>query len=339
MRALIFLVAAAASAAMIEQVAGGGAAQTGRATEVKLVEPFAVAFGVNGDWYICEYKGEKITKIDRAGHASTFAGTGSAGYSGDNGPAVKAQLKDPHGIVISNGRYMYVADTLNHVVRRIDMRTATITTVAGTGQPGFSGDGGPAVKAQFNGAFGIDVNRAGDRLYVADLNNKRIREINLRDGTVITVAGNGSSGVPQDGAVAREAPLVDPRAVAVDSKGNIYILERRGNALRVVNRQGRVRTLIAPGQVQPDMKGPKHLCVDRDDSVIIADAENHLVRRYTPGDGKLITIAGTGNRGDKIAAGNPLETELARPHGVAVAPNGDLYISDSYNHRVLRMRR
>ena len=318
---------ACAQAATIEPVAAG----------LKLVEPFGVAFDRTGALYICEYKGEKITKLDRAGVASAFAGTGVASYGGDGGPAGKAALRDPHGLLISR-ETMYIADTLNHRIRKVDLKSGVISTIAGTGEAGYSGDGGAATKATFNGAFGIALSSSGDRLYIADLNNRRIRMIVLETGIVTSIAGNGTDGVPADGAVAAESPLQDPRAVTVDSKGNVYILERRGNALRVVDRQGKIRTLIKPGSVTPDMNGPKHLCVDRQDNVIIADAENHLIRKYSPRDGSTVTIAGTGQKGDHVDPGDALKTQLNRPHGVYVDPSGELYITDSYNHRILKMK-
>jgi DNA-binding beta-propeller fold protein YncE len=324
---LLLLSCAAAYAATLEPIASGE----------KFVEPFGIDFDRAGNMYVCEHKGEKITKIDKAGKATSFAGTGTAGLGGDGGPASQAQFKDPHGLVIRRDQ-MYIADTLNHRIRKIDMKTNVITTIAGTGEPGYSGDGGPAVKAAFNGTFAIALSKRGERLYVADLNNRRVRAIDLKSGIVTTVAGNGQRGVPQDGARAAESSLVDPRAVAADSKGNLYILERGGNALRVVDPRGMIRTVIAPETVQPNLNGPKHLCVDRDDSVIIADAENNLLRRYTPKDGKTITIAGTGKQGTTIVPGEPLKSELTRPHGVTIDRSGVLYISDSYNHRLLRMR-
>jgi sugar lactone lactonase YvrE len=317
-----------AHAASIEQVAAG----------LKLVEPFGVAFDRSGALYICEYKGEKITRVDRKGTAAAFAGTGVASYSGDGGPASQAALRDPHGLLIGPGDVIYIADTLNHRIRKVDLKSGAISTIAGTGEAGYSGDGGPATKATFNGVFGIDLNRSGDKLYVADLSNRRIRMIALKTGIVTTIAGNGTDAAPSDGAIAAESPLQDPRAVAVDSRGDVYILERRGNALRVVDQKGKIRTLIKPGSVKPDLNGPKHLCVDREDNVIIADAENHLVRKYSPGDGATVVIAGTGQKGDHIEPGDPLKTQLNRPHGVFVRPSGDLYITDSYNHRILRLR-
>lgn len=327
-----------AAGARIEPIAGGTQTAAGApASEVKLTEPFAVSFDSKGNWYICEYKGQRILRVNKDGSTTVVAGTGTAGFSGDGGPAVQAQLKDPHGIVITKDDQMYIADTLNHRVRRLNLKTGKIDTVAGTGEAGFSGDGGPAAKAQFNGTFGIDLSADERKLYVADLNNRRVRAIDLRSGIVSTVAGNGAAGVPADGAKAAESPLMDPRAVAADAKGNLYILERRGNALRVVDRDGKIRTLVGPGTVKPDMNGPKHLTVDRKGRVVIADAENHLIRRYDPATRQLTTIAGTGAKGNKVIAGDPLHSELNRPHGVTVDRNGVLYITDSYNHRILRL--
>src|SRR5262245_2486015 len=329
-----------AGAATISCVAGCGQGTENTALGAKFVEPFAVAFDKQGNWYVCEHKGERIVRFDRAGKSSVEAGTGQTGYSGDGGKANQETLFDPHGIVITADQQMYVADTRNHTVRKIDLKTGFISTVAGTGKAGYSGDGGPATKAEFDGTFAIDVDPTGRNLYVADLGNKRVRRIDLKSGVITTIAGNGEKGVPQDGADAPASPLADPRAVAADSKGNVYILERGGNALRVVDRKGKIRTLIAPAAamtVVPDLNGPKHLCVDRSDNVIIADAENNLVRRYDPKTGKTVTIAGTGQPGKEIVTSDPLKTQVSRPHGVFVHPSGALYISDSYNHRILKL--
>jgi sugar lactone lactonase YvrE len=337
--AVLFLAAAVhLAAARVDHMAGGNVESSpAPARDIRLIEPFAVDFGPDGEWYICEFKGERILRVDRSGSASVFAGTGQPGNIGDGGDAAKAMLRDPHGIVIAKNGTMYVADTLNHTIRRIDLKSRIITTIAGTGEKGAGGDGGPALKASFNGTFGIALHPGGDRLYIADLANRRVRALDLRKGTVQTLAGNGESRAPADGNAAQSSPLVDPRAVAVDSKATVYILERNGNALRRVDAAGRIYTVISPGAVQPDLNGPKHLCIDRQDRVIIADAENHLIRRYDPKTGQTTTIAGTGRKGDRIDPSDPLKTELNRPHGVTVDRSGALWVSDSYNHRILRI--
>jgi len=341
---LLVTVCLQADAATITCVAGCGEGSEDTALGAKFVEPFAVAFDKQGNWYVCEHKGERIVRIDNAGKASLLAGTGQTGYSGDGGKAAQATMFDPHGIVITADQQMYIADTRNHTVRKIDLKTGIISTVAGTGKAGYSGDGGPAVKAEFNGTFAIDVDPKERNLYVADLGNRRIRRIDLKSGIVTTVAGNGEKGVPPDGADAAASPLADPRAVAADSKGNVYVLERGGNALRVVDKKGKIRTLIAPAggastanTVVPDLNGPKHLCVDRNDNVIIADAENNLVRKYDSRTRRTVTIVGTGRPGKEIVGSDPLKTQVHRPHGVLVHPSGALYISDSYNHRILKL--
>jgi DNA-binding beta-propeller fold protein YncE len=221
--------------------------------------------------------------------------------------------------------------------------------VAGTGEKGYSGDGGPALQAKFGGLYCLAFDAKGENLYVADLDNRRIRAIHVKSGIVTTVAGNGEKGVPKDGAEAKSQPLVDPRAVAVDSKGNVYICERGGHALRVVDPAGRIRTVAGTGKaglagdggpaLSAQMNGPKHLSVDADDSVLISDTETHTIRRYSPKDGKIARVAGTGKKGASGAGGAPEQCELARPHGAMVGPRGAIYISDSDNHRVLRIEK
>lgn len=292
--------------------------------DIKFDEPFGVAFDKAGNTWVIEFKGNRLIRLDKAGKANVVA-EGSA-------------FREPHGVVINHEEQIFIADTHNNRVLKMDVATGKTSTVAGNGEKGFSGDGGPATKAAFNGIFAIDLSPKGDMLYIADLSNRRVRRVDLRSGIVTTVAGNGERGVPVDGAKAAGSPLVDPRAVTADGKGNVYILERNGNALRVVDRAGRMRTLIKPGDITPDLKGPKHLCLDRNGDVIIADAENHLVRRYSIKTGKTTTIAGTGEKGDRIDAANPRQTLLNRPHGVFVHKDGTLYITDSYNHRILKVR-
>jgi sugar lactone lactonase YvrE len=331
-------------------VAGGGTGGDGsKALDAKFVEPFAVGFDKAGNMYIAELSGGRILKVNTKGVLTTVAGALNAkGYAGDGGPAAKAQFNGMHHLVVAPNDDIYIADTWNHCVRKIDAKTGTITTIAGTGKKGFSGDGGPATKAEFGGIYSLDLDAKGERLYLADLDNRRIRVVQLNTGIVTTIAGNGQNGVPEDGAAAKTAPLVDPRAVAVDAKGNVYILERSGHALRVVDPAGKIRTVVgASGKAGATgdggdakiatLNGPKHLCIDLDGNVLIADAENNLIRKYLPAEGKIVRIAGTGKQGAAGTGGPPDKAELARPHGVYVHPSRTLYITDSYNNRIVRI--
>src|SRR5205823_6268675 len=183
-----------------------------------------------------------------------------------------------------------------------------VTAFAGSGKKGYAGDGGAARTADFSGIYSIAFSFAGTLLYLADLENRRVRVINMKSGMVDLVAGNGQKGIPPDGTTAKTVALVDPRAVTVDRKGNVYILERSGHALRVVDPEGRIRTVAGTGKVgsglgdgdplKAQFNGPKHLCVDLDDNVIIADSGNHRIVKYAPKDKKLSLVAGTGKKGD-----------------------------------------
>ncbi len=349
--ALAFLLSftASAFAAKIELLAGGGIRESGApATQCVLREPFGTEFLPDGTLAIVEMvSGNRLLRVDKKGIMHVIGGTGVKGFSGDLGDARKAQFNGVHNIAVTPEGDIFLSDAWNYRVRNIHGRTGTITTFAGTGKKGFSGDGGPAVKAEFGTVIQVALDPAAKNLYVADIDNKRIRRIALDSGIVETVAGNGKAGKPADGAVAKSAPLSDPRAVVAAADGSLYILERNGNALRFVDATGKIKTVAGTGAkglsgdggpaLEATMNGPKHLCLDRDGSVLIADAENQVVRRYDPKTGLITRVAGTGVKGNAGLDGDPLACELARPHGVTITPDGKLIITDSYNNRVLRI--
>jgi DNA-binding beta-propeller fold protein YncE len=340
-----------ARADKIVLVAGGGTAEDGApAIEAKLLTPFGVASDGSGNLYVVEYTGQRARRIDSKGIISTIAGSGRKGSVGAGGPAKDAEFDSPHNLAVTQNGDIFVADTMNNRIVKVDNRSGLLTVVAGTGEHGFSGDGGPAVKAKFGNIYCATLDPRGERLYLADLDNRRIRVVDLKTGVVTTVAGNGRKGVPEDGATAVEAPLVDPRAVTADAKGNVYLLERSGHALRVVDQQGKIRTIAGTGKAgasgddgdakMATLNGPKHLCIDADGNVIIADTENHLIRKVIVSEGKIVRVTGTGKKGAAGIGGPPLEAELNQPHGVYVHPKtGDLYIADSNNNRILKIER
>jgi NHL repeat len=343
--AFLVLLVGPAHADKLVLFAGGGTGDDGvAATKARLVEPFGIDFDMAGNAYLVELKGERVLRIDPMGIFTVIGGTGAKGASGDGGPARKATFNGMHSLAVTPDGTIYLADTWNNRIRKIDPKTGTIAAFAGTGKKGYAGDGGPALDAQFGGVYCVAFNADFSKLYVTDLDNRRIRVIDMKSGIVSLVAGNGEKGVPKDGADAKSAPLVDPRAAVVDRKGNVCILERSGHALRVVDPQGTIRTVAGTGKPgntgdggdarTATLNGPKHLCIDEHDNVVIADTANHVIRKYTPADGKIVRIAGTGKKGDSANGGMPLGVSFNEPHGVHVRKGGVLFIVDSLNHRV-----
>ncbi|TWU17640.1 Serine/threonine-protein kinase PknD [Novipirellula galeiformis] len=325
----------------IELVAGGEVDATEvDARTARLFEPYGVAFDKMGSTWIIEMsQGNRLLKIDPQGSLHHVAGQREAGFSGDGGLALNAQFNGPHNLVIRPEGQILIADTWNGRIRQFDPSTGKIGSLAGFDVP--------SERARKRGAYCITLDFSGTKLHVADLG--QVHEIDLTTGIARVVAGNGTKGVPVDGTLATASPLVDPRAAAADRLGNLYILERGGHALRVVDADGKIRTVVNAAGTRGNngdggnalaatMNGPKHLCIDNDNRVIIADAENHLIRRYDPSTGTIERIAGTGEKGSQGVGGPPLECQLNRPHGVTVHPEtGELYITDSYNNRVLKI--
>lgn len=336
----------AAGEPVVELVAGAaspGATPLGGTLRM----PFAIGIDAQGDRFIAELQGGRVLRLDAAGKLATLAGTGEKGFAGDDGPAAKAVFNGMHHLVVLPDGNLLIADTWNCCVRKIDVRKGSITRFAGTGKKGFSGDGGPALAADSGGIYCLALDVPRKRLLLVDLDNRRVRVVSLADGRIDTFAGNGQKGVPQDGKLAKQSPLVDPRAVACDTAGNVYILERGGHALRVVGLDGRIRTIAGTGRKGPvaddvpalaaTLSGPKHLCVDPQGDVIIADTDNHAIRKLLLREGRLVRIAGTGQRGSAGVGGPALKLQLDQPHGVYAPADGTLFIVDSYNNRVLKL--
>ena len=295
-----------------------------------LNRPFGGDFDSQGRMWIVELEGGRVHRLAN-GVRKQVGGDGSKSYRGDGGSLGQATFNGMHNLAIAPDDSVYIADSWNHCIRRID-GSGRIKTFAGTGKAGFGGDGGPAAKAKFNYIMCITLNPSGEKLHVADLKNRRIREIDLKSDRVRTIAGNGQRGVPKDGAKATEAPLVDPRAVCSDKAGNVYVLERGGHALRVVRPDGRIYTVAGNGEKGNSdgrgsaarFNGPKHICADPAGNIYVADDVNHLIRKYEPKTGEVSTVLGRG------------KVKLSKPHGVTW-DKGKLYIVDSSNHRILRV--
>lgn len=333
-------------------VAGSGQqAPPCNAYELQLKEPFYAEMDPQGRLVIAEMaEGQRLLRVDKDGKVQQIAGTGRKGKQATGEQkALEASFDGVHNIAIHpiTGD-IYIADTWNCVVRKYDEKTGMISTIAGTGNKALSGDGGSALEADLGGIYCVALDPKGERLYLADLHNYCIRMVDLKTGKINLVAGNGKRGKPAEGGNAINEPLMDPRAVAVDRTGNVYVLERGGNALRVVRPDGKIWTVVnqtgkkglagADGPAQDcRMNGPKHIQIDRKNRVLIADAENHQVLRYDPVSNTTQRLAGVGKPGISGLNGPGRNAMLNRPHGVYELPDGDIVITDSYNNRVLKL--
>jgi streptogramin lyase len=348
---LCLLVASTVAQSRISTFAGTGqagyAGDTGKATHAQLNQPFGIVRGPDGALYICDTNNHVIRRVARNGIITTVAGTGKKGYSGDGGPAIKAELNEPYEVRFDRAGNLYFVERLNHLVRRVDRKTQIISTVAGTGTAGFSGDGGAAHRSQMNQPHSIQFDRAGD-LYICDILNHRIRKVMMKTGVITTFAGTGEKQATPDGAQIAGTPLNGPRALDFDNKGDMWLALREGNAVyRLDLRAGTIHHVAGTGKSgfmgnggaakEATLSGPKGLSIAPNGNVYLADTESHSIRMIDIRKGTLELIAGTGAKGDG-PENDPLQCKMARPHGVFVDRDGALYIGDSETHRVRVVR-
>jgi streptogramin lyase len=319
----------------------------GPAARARLNNPFGVVKGPDGALYICEVGNHVIRRIGPDGIISTVAGCGRRGYSGDGGPASQAELNEPYEVRFDRAGNLLFVEMKNHLVRRVDAKTKVISTIAGTGQPGFSGDGGPATNARFLQPHSIQLD-AADNLYLCDIGNHRVRRVDAKTGVVTTFAGTGAKAATPDGVKFAEAPLHGPRALDFDQAGNLWLALREGNAVYKLDlKAGTLHHHAGTGKKgftghggparTATLSGPKGLAIGPDGGVYLADTESHSIRRIDLKQGTLERVAGDGVRGDG-PEGDPLSCRMARPHGVFVDRDGSVFIGDSETHRVRVIR-
>jgi PKD repeat protein len=330
------------SSGIITTVAGTGTAgysgDGGQATSAQLDYPFGVAVDAQGNLYIADQVNQRIRKVS-GGIITTVAGTGTAGYSGDGGQATSAQLNNPIGVAVDGQGNLYIADYMNHRIRKVS--SGIITTVAGTGTAGYSGDGGQATSAQLDGPVGVGVDAQGS-VYIADQGNQRIRK--LSGGIITTVAGTGTAGFLGDGGQATSAQLNSPFGVAVDGQGNLYIADASNHRVRKVS-GGIITTVAGTGTsgysgdggqaTSAQISEPVGVAVDGQGNLYIADYDNQRIRKVS--GGIITTVAGTGTLGFSGDGGQAASAQLYYPHGVAVDGQGSVYLGDSFNHRVRKI--
>jgi hypothetical protein len=339
----------------IDTVAGTGergySGDGGPATKAKLNQPFHCDYDPAGNLIVAEAGNHCIRKIDlRTGDITTVAGTGKKGYSGDGGPATGASFNEPYAVAISAKSDFYIADRLNAVIRKVDGKTSVVTTVAGTGKKGYSGDGGPGKDAQLIEPNDVCLD-GKEGLLIADVGDWRIRRLDLKTGVITTFAGTGrpakaGKGFPRDqvgdGGQATKAVIVGARAVCFDG-WDTFICEREGSSIRKVDKKGIITTIAGNGEwgyagdggpaIKAVFKGPKGIRVDfRTGNLYVVDTENHAIRKIDAKTGIITTVAG-GRKGAGGDGGAGAEAGLDRPHGCYIG-DGILYIADSENHRV-----
>lgn len=344
--------------AEISTIAGNGKAgysgDGGKALQAELNQPFGVIVAPDGDIVFCDTVNHVIRRISRrSGKIETIAGSGQSGYAGDGGDPKKAQLYEPYEVRFHPNGDLYWVEMKNHLVRKLDARKHTISTVAGTGESGFSGDGGPAVEAKMNRPHSIVFDASGDFLLICDIGNQRIRKVDLESGVIETWCGTGEKKETRDGAaVSPETPLKGPRALDRAPNGDLWLALREGNQVFRIDVEAETLHLVAgtgkkgfhsePRRALDSLlSGPKGVAISPDgQQIYLADTESHTVRRIdlTENPPRLHVVIGDGKKGDGPDSPDPLKCRMARLHGVGTDPvSGDLFIGDSETHKVRKV--
>lgn len=348
----------------VTTIAGDGIAgysgDGGGAVAAKLSNPSGIAFDGGGNMFIADTSNNVIRRVDASTKIiTTIAGTGTAGYSGDGSAGTNAELNQPTHVVFDRTVNLYITDANNERIRKVDAISDEITTVAGNGTAGFSGDGGPATSAELNFPDGVALDTNGN-LYIGDARNNRIREVALSSGTITTVAGNGAPGYSGDGSLATNAELDFPSRPFVDAAGNIYIADYQNNRVRKVNvTTGIVTTIVGTGvagyagdggsATSAELNGPLSVAVDSSGVLYIADVNNERIRAVNTTanpltvfgvaiqPGQIQTVVGNGQAGYYGDGGAGTNAEVNSPTGLMIDSAGSLYFADAHNNVVRKV--
>ena len=334
---------------IITSIAGNGiqdfSGDGGPAGGASLNAPTGVAVDGSGNVFIADSSNQRIRRVDAVtGIITTVAGNGVAGFSGDDGPATSASLFFPEGVALDGSGNVFIADSNNQRIRRVDAVTGIITTVAGNGFGGFSGDDGPATSASLNFPERVALDGSGN-VFIAESNNQRIRRVDAVTGIITTVAGNGVQGFGGDGGLATGASLNNPTGVAVDGSGNVFIADFSNQRIRRVDAVTGIITTRTGNGVQgfsgdggpatgASLNNPTGVAVDGSGNVFIADRGNQRIRRVDAVTNIIRTRAGNGIQGFSGDGGPSTIASLNFPEGVAVDSFGKLFIADANNQRI-----
>ncbi|MGH8974603.1 MAG: NHL repeat-containing protein, partial [Acidimicrobiia bacterium] len=314
----------------------------GPASSAQLYHPRAVAFDRAGNAYVADTLNQRIRRIDTSGTITTMAGNGIEGYGGDGGPALQAAFNQPHGVAVDAAGNVYIADSGNHRIRRVD-RQGVITTVAGNGIPDATGDDGQARSATVKDPKTLATDAGGRALYIADTGNNRIRRIDLASGVITTVAGMTKAGYEGDGGQAGRALLNSPRGLWVTGDGTIYIADTDNHRIRRVDTDGTITTAAGTGLTgfsgdggpasRAQLNDPRAVAVDKAGNVYVGEELGQRIRRIDP-SGTITTIAGNGTAGYAGDGGPAGAALLDHLRALSLDPDGDLWIADTFNNRV-----
>jgi sugar lactone lactonase YvrE len=312
-------------------------------SDTQVNNPYGVVIGRDGALYFCDLDNQRIRRLDLKTRRTTdIAGNGQRAYAGDGGLATSGSLNMPHELVFDARGHIYIAERDNHVVRKVEAGSGVLSTLAGTGVGGFSGDGGPASQAQLRQPHSIAIGPDG-RLLICDVGNHRIRAVDLSTGTIDTVGGTGERLPTPDGAPLKGTPLNGPRTMVMDRDGTLYLALREGNTLyRIAPKTSTLHHLAGTGEQGysgdggparlATLAGPKGLALTGR-NLYLADTESHTIRRIDLATGLITTVLGTGSRGDGPERA-PLQCRLSRPHGLFATSDNTLYVTDSEAHRI-----
>lgn len=316
-------------------------------SDTQVNNPYGVVIGPDGQLYFCDLDNQRVRRLNlKTQKTQVVAGNGQREYAGDGGPATNASLNMPHEIRFDSKGDLYIVERDNHTVRKVDMKAGTISTVAGTGIPGFSGDGGAATKAQLRSPHSIAFDEK-DNLFICDIGNHRIRRVDSKTKNIGTYAGTGERKPTPDGASLAGTPLNGPRTIDLDSQGNLYLALREGNSIyRIDPRLRQIFHVAGTGEqgysgdggpaAKAKFAGPKGIAY-ADKKLYVVDTENHAIRRIDLVTGNITTVLGSGERGDGPES-DPLKCKLNRPHGIFVDRKGLIYVGDSEAHRIRVLR-
>jgi uncharacterized protein (TIGR03437 family) len=333
-----------ATAQTIKTFAGDGmSAYSGDGAEAvnsSLNNPKGMAIDPAGNVYIADPGHARVRKVSTSGIISTYAGNGNSGFSGDGSQAVNASISDAMSVAFDAGGNLYIADSTNRRIRKVTP-AGIISTIAGTGVQGYTGDGGPAINAMLGRPVAVTLDAAGN-LYYVDSVNQCVRRIDT-NGTITTVVGNGVQAFSGDGGPATSASLAFPLGIALDSKGNMYVADANNNRIRKINSSGIISTVAGGANegfsgdggsaVSASLNIPSDVAVDGAGNLYIADAGNNRIREVNS-TGVITTIAGTDDNGFSGDGGSPTQAMLNYPWSVMVTSSGNIYLGDMANLRV-----